>query len=85
MFPYNTCVFLQIVPQESLEYLLSEYCEVHFTILAHTIFLLPVVDLQRYLNLLHFFQINSFYMNETSCKMDFYLDINHEGEIVNIL
>ncbi|HGR9981376.1 TPA: glycosyltransferase family 8 protein, partial [Streptococcus pneumoniae] len=70
---------------ESLEYLLSELPEVHFTILAHTNFAPSVVDLQRYLNLSLFPNFNSFNMKETLDKMDFYLDINHEGEIVNII
>ncbi|HHD9134809.1 TPA: glycosyltransferase family 8 protein, partial [Streptococcus pneumoniae] len=42
-------------------------------------------DLQRYLNLSLFPNFNSFNMKETLDKMDFYLDINHEGEIVNII
>lgn len=82
---YHTCIFTNSAAMESLEYLLSELPEVHFTILAHTNFAPSVVDLQRYLNLSLFPNFNSFNMKETLDKMDFYLDINHEGEIVNII
>lgn len=82
---YHTCVFTNSAAMESIEYLLSELPEVHFTVLAHTNFAPSVVDLQSHLNLSLFPNFNPFNMKETLDKMDFYLDINHEGEIVNII
>ena len=82
---YHTCIFTNSASMESLEYLLSELPEVHFTILAHTNFAPFVVDFQSHLNLSLFPNFNPFNMKETLDKMDFYLDINHEGEIVNII
>ncbi|VRF09759.1 glycosyltransferase [Streptococcus pneumoniae] len=82
---YHTCIFTNSAAMESIEYLLSELPEVHFTVLAHTNFAPFVVDLQTYLNLSLFLNFNHFNMKETLDKMDFYLDINHGGEIANII
>ena len=82
---YHTCIFTNSAAMESLEYLLSELPEVHFTILAHTNFAPFVVDFQAHLNLSLFPNFNPFNMKETLDKMDFYLDINHEGEIANTI
>ena len=82
---YHTCIFTNSASMESLDYLLSELPEVHFTVLAHTNFAPFVVDFQSHLNLSLFPNFNPFNMKETLDKMDFYLDINHEGEIVNII
>lgn len=82
---YHTCIFTNSAAMESIEYLLSELPEVHFTVLAHTNFAPFVVDLQTYLNLSLFPNFNHFNMKETLDKMDFYLDINHGGEIANII
>lgn len=57
----------------------------HFTVLAHTNFAPFVVDLQSHLNLSLYPSFNPFNKKETLDKMDFYLDINHEGEIANII
>lgn len=82
---YHTCIFTNSAEMESLEYLLSELPEVYFTVLAHTNFAYSVVDMQRFLNLSIYPNFNSFNMKETLDKMDFYLDINHGGTIVNII
>ena len=82
---YHTCIFTNSAAMESLEYLLSELPEVHFTILAHTNFAPFVVDFQSHLNLSLFPNFNPFNMKETLDKMDFYLDINHGSEIANII
>ena len=82
---YHTCIFTNSAAMESLDYLLSELPEVHFTVLAHTNFAPFVVDFQSHLNLSLFPNFNPFNMKETLDKMDFYLDINHGGEIANII
>ena len=82
---YHTCIFTNSASMESLDYLLSELPEVHFTVLAHTNFAPFVVDFQSHLNLSLFPNFNPFNLKETLDKMDFYLDINHGGEIANII
>ena len=82
---YHTCIFTNSAFMESLDYLLSKLPEVHFTVLAHTNFAPFVVDFQSHLNLSLFPNFNPFNMKETLDKMDFYLDINHGGEIANII
>ena len=82
---YHTCIFTNSASLESIEYLLSELPEVHFTILAPTNFADSVVDMQRFLNLSIYPNFSPFNKNETLDKMDFYLDINHGGVVGTIL
>ena len=82
---YHTCIFTNSASLESIEYLLSELPEVHFTILAPTNFADSVVDMQRFLNLSIYPNFSPFNKNEILDKMDFYLDINHGGVVGTIL
>lgn len=82
---YHTCIFTNSASLESIEYLLSELPEVHFTILAPTNFADSVVDMQRFLNLSIYPNFSPFNKNETLDKMDFYLDINHGGVVGTIV
>ena len=58
--------------------------DVHFHILAHTTFASQVVDLQRYLNVTIYPGFNRYNFESVLSKVDFYLDINHFNEIMNI-
>lgn len=58
--------------------------DVHFHILAHTTFASQVVDLQRYLNVTIYPGFNRYNFENILSKIDFYLDINHFNEIMNI-
>lgn len=82
---YHICIFTNSASLESIEYLLSELPEVHFTILASTNFADSVVDMQRFLNLSIYPNFSPFNKNETLDKMDFYLDINHGGVVGTIV
>ena len=82
---YHTCIFTNSAVLESIEYLLSELSEVHFTILAPTNFADSVVDMQRFLNLSIYPNFNPFNMKEALDNMDFYLDINHGGVVETIV
>ena len=58
--------------------------DVHFHILAHTTFASQVVDLQCYLNVTIYPGFNRYNFENVLSKVDFYLDINHFNEIMNI-
>ena len=82
---YHTCIFTNSAVLESIEYLLTDLSEVHFTILAPTNFADSVVDMQRFLNLSIYPNFNPFNMKEALDNMDFYLDINHGGVVETIV
>ena len=81
---YHTAIFTNTCEMEHLEFLIKALPEVHFHILAHTTFASQVVDLQRYLNVSIYPQFNPYNFENVLSKIDFYLDINHFNEIMNI-
>ena len=82
---YHTAIFTNTCHIEHLEYLIRELPQVHFSILAHTGFASEIVDLQRYLNVQILPSFNPMNFKKVIEKIDFYLDINHENEIANII
>lgn len=82
---YHTAIFTNTCNIEHLEYLIRELPQVHFSILAHTGFASEIVDLQRYLNVRILPSFNPMNFKKILEKIDFYLDINHENEIANII
>ena len=82
---YHTAIFTNTCHIEHLEYLIRELPQVHFSILAHTGFASEIVDLQRYLNVQILPSFNPMNFKKVLEKIDFYLDINHENEIDNII
>lgn len=82
---YHTAIFTNACNIEHLEYLIRELPQVHFSILAHTGFASEIVDLQRYLNVQILPSFNPMNFKKVLEKIDFYLDINHENEIANII
>lgn len=82
---YHTAIFTNACEMEHLEYLIKALPEVHFHILAHTNFASQVVDLQRYLNVSIYPQFNRYNFESILNRIDFYLDINHYNEIMNII
>jgi len=82
---YHTAIFTNTCHMEHLEYLIRELPQVHFSILAHTGFASEIVDLQRYLNVQILPSFNPMNFKKVLEKIDFYLDINHENEIANII
>jgi len=81
---YHTAIFTNACEMEHLEFLIKALPNVHFHILAHTSFASQVVDLQRYLNVSIYPQFNPYNFENVLSKIDFYLDINHFNEIMNI-
>ena len=82
---YHTAIFTNTCHIEHLEYLIRELPQVHFSILANTGFASEIVDLQRYLNVQILPSFNPMNFKKVLEKIDFYLDINHENEIANII
>ena len=82
---YHTAIFTNTCHIEHLEYLIRELPQVHFSILANTGFASEIVDLQRYLNVQILPSFNPMNFIKVLEKIDFYLDINHENEIANII
>ena len=82
---YHTAIFTNTCHIEHLEYLIRELPQVHFSILAHTGFASEIIDLQRYLNVQILPSFNPMNFRKVLEKIDFYLDINHENEIANII
>ena len=82
--PYHTAIFTNACEMEHLEYLIQALPNVHFHILAHTVFASQVVDLQRYLNVTIYPCFNQYNFETVLEKIDFYLDINHFNEIMSI-
>ena len=82
---YHTAIFTNTCHIEHLEYLIRVLPQVHFSILAHTGFASEIIDLQRYLNVQILPSFNPMNFRKVLEKIDFYLDINHENEIANII
>ena len=82
---YHTAIFTNTCRMEQLEYLIRELPHVHFSILAPTEFASEIVDLQRYLNVRIFPAYNPMNLIKVLEEIDFYLDINYETEVDNII
>ena len=82
---YHACIFTNSASMEQLDVLLDALPEVHISILAHTDFATSVIDKQRHLNLSLYSNFNPFNAEEVLENMDFYLDINYEDEIYDII
>ena len=82
---YHACIFTNSANMEQLDLLLDALPEVHFSILAYTDFAPSVIDQQRHLNLSLYPNFSPFNAEEVLENMDFYLDINDEDEIYDII
>ena len=82
---YHACIFTNSANMEQLDLLLDALPEVHFSILAYTNFAPSVIDQQRHLNLSLYPNFSPFNAEEILENMDFYLDINYEDEIYDII
>ena len=70
---------------ENLVYLIEQLPNVHFSILAHTVFASMVISLLSYPNISVYQCFSPFACQEVLEKMDFYLDINHYREVDDII
>lgn len=80
-----SAIFTNTCNIESIEYLIKKLPQVHFSILAYTDFAPNIIDLQKYLNVRIYPAFNQMNFIKILEEIDFYLDINHEGEIANII
>ena len=74
--PYHTAIFTNACEMEHLEYLIQALPNVHFHILAHTVFASQVVDLQRYLNVTIYPCFNQYNFETVLEKIDFLILIS---------
>ncbi|MEZ7588586.1 glycosyltransferase family 8 protein [Streptococcus parasanguinis] len=82
---YYTAIFTDSCKLEQIEIFLKELPQVHFTILAHTVFASSVIDLQKYENVSIHPGFTPFNLDDIMSKLDFYLDINHGNQIADII
>lgn len=82
---YYTAIFTDSCELEQIEIFLKELPQVHFTILAHTVFASSVIDLQKYENVSIHPGFTPFNLDDIMSKLDFYLDINHGNQIADII
>lgn len=82
---YATAIFTNTCHIERIEHLIQELPDVEFSILAHTNFAPEIMNLQSHLNVRLYPYFNPMNVKKVLEKIDFYLDINHEDEIANII
>lgn len=83
-YSYRTAIFTNSSDMEHLTYLIEGLPQVHFALLAPTLFAGSVMDLQRYPNVTVYPMFNTYNLRHELSQMDFYLDINHHQEVGNI-
>lgn len=82
---FHTAIFTNSCELEQIEKLLTEFPQIHFSILAHTSFASSVIDLQRFTNVSVYPGFIPFNFDEVMNKLDFYLDINNGNQIADII
>lgn len=82
---FHTAIFTNTQELECIEYLVKELPGVHFHILAYTDFGPRVMSLESCKNISLYPRFTPYQVQEIMSKLDFYLDINYEGEIANII
>lgn len=81
----NTAIFTNTANVEQLEYLATSFPQVQFHVGAHTFFGEDIWKLRSYTNIAFYPAIEMIKAEEIIQKIDFYLDINYENEILNII
>ena len=82
---FHTAIFTDTQELEHIEYLVEKLPNVHFHIFAHSYFGPRVQVLNRFLNVSLYPNYTPYQSQEMLSKLDFYLDINHNQEIDNII
>ena len=82
---FHTAIFIGTQDLEHIEYLVEGLPNAHFHIFAHSYFGLRVQVLNRFLNVSLYPNYTPYQSQEMLSKLDFYLDINHNREIDNII
>ena len=82
---FHTEIFTDTQELEHIEYLVEKLPNVHFHIFAHSYFGPRVQVLNSFLNVSLYPNYTPYQSQEMLSKLDFYLDINHNQEIDNII
>ena len=82
---FHTAIFTNTQELEHIEYLVEELPGVHFHIFAYTDFGPRVMSVESCKNISLYPHFTPYQVQEVMSKLDFYLDINYEGEIANII
>ncbi len=82
---FHTAIFTDTQDLEHIEYLVENLSNVHFHIFAHSYFGPRVQVLNTFKNVSLYPNYTPYQSQEMLSKLDFYLDINHNQEIDNII
>lgn len=82
---YHTAIFTNSASLSHIEELLQRLKNTHFHILAYTNFAPEVINLERFGNVSIYPEFNPYNFKEVTQKIDYYLDINYENEIADII
>ena len=82
---FHTAIFTDTQDLEHIEYLVENLSNVHFHIFAHSYFGPRVQALNCFKNASLYPNYTPYQSQEILSKLDFYLDINHNQEIDNII
>lgn len=82
---FHTAIFTDTQDLEHIEYLVENLSNVHFHIFAHSYFGPRVQALNCFKNVSLYPNYTPYQSQEILSKLDFYLDINHNQEIDNII
>ena len=82
---YETAIYTNSVHLHEIEKLIKNLSNVHFNILAHTYFGNEIISLEKYMNVSLYPCFNPLKNDEVLNKIDFYLDINYQNEVDQII
>lgn len=82
---YETAIYTNSVHLHDIERLIKNLSNVHFNILAHTYFGNEIISLEKYMNVSLYPCFNPLKNDEVLNKIDFYLDINYQNEVDQII
>ena len=82
---YETAIYTNSVHLHEIERLIKNLSNVHFNILAHTYFGNEIIILEKYMNVSLYPCFNPLKNDEVLNKIDFYLDINYQNEVDQII
>ena len=82
---YETAIYTNSVHLHEIERLIKNLSNVHFNILAHTYFGNEIISLEKYMNVSLYPCFNPLKNDEVLNKIDFYLYINYQNEVDQII
>jgi lipopolysaccharide biosynthesis glycosyltransferase len=82
---YETAIYTNSVHLHEIERLIKNLSNVHFNILAHTYFGNEIISFEKYMNVSLYPCFNPLKNDEVLNKIDFYLDINYQNEVDQII